>query len=397
MKPTIVLDAAPFCYGPISTLLSIVDHLPHDELDLVLLASGTAAEFAAPYADRFRIVPCNTEEVSELEHHRGLIERSRLFISNTNPAGARFAAMCGTPTIYVDTLFWMWDEIDPVVAGSTLLYVAQDFDGIEENYRRLGGAIEDFRVVGPLINTSVRHRSSAENSCVISFGGMESSLTKPGETNNYPWLMTEILLAAFSRSARFDRHLFRGRGPVMEQLALEHEDVTVDFRFVPHERYLEEIGGCRLHLLSPGLTGAYEAAALNVPTVLLLPQNYSQQLQAETFLANPGWRFAGYQWSDIYPDVEMRRYMPEAEAIAMLNDVIRRFESDTVAHRRYADMLDDAIERTLCREAGGTAMRSGAGEVAAMVVDVLAERHAPAARPAFPLPLSPIAAMGQSL
>ncbi|MBS1913062.1 MAG: hypothetical protein JST22_13830 [Bacteroidetes bacterium] len=371
MRPLIVLDAAPFCYGPVSTLMAIVDHIPPDAADLVLLASGTVAEFAAPYGDRFRVIECDTEKLEDLERIAPLLEQCDLFISNTNPPGALFACRRGCPTIYVDTLFWMWDEVDREIAESVLVYAAQDFDGIGENRRRIGSHIRNFRVVGPLISTPPPSFGRRGNRCIVSFGGMESSLTIPGTTNRYPWVMTELLLKALNRVEPFDNVLFCGRGPVMHQLASEFGRPDVEFRFVAHQELIAELQRCSMLLLSPGLTGCFEAAAAGTPTVLLLPQNYSQQLQAATFAADRGWPFAGNDWSRIYPSVSFPRYMPEAEAIAGLNQVIRTFETDADAQERYVNMVVEDMHAAAGRRAGHT-MRSGAADVAEMIVQVLA-------------------------
>jgi hypothetical protein len=52
--------------------------------------------------------------------------------------------------------------------------------------------------------------------------------------------------------------------------------------------------------------------------------------------------------------------MPEAEAIAQLNDVIRRFESDTAAQQRYLELLVTAMRQTLETPETGGALVSGA-------------------------------------
>ncbi len=366
MKPLILLDAAPFCYGPISTLCAILDHLPRPDLRLKLLASGTSAEFARGYHAGLEIVDCDTEDPEDLEAHRELFLASNLFVSNTNPVSARYAVGLGCRTVYVDTLVWMWDEIDPQVAASEL-YVAQDFEGIDENFERLGAEIESFEVVGPLIASSAEGSRAPGNDCLISFGGIESSLTVAGETNRYPWVVTRLLCRAFERLPAFDRYLFAGRGRVMESLARDHGGPRREFRFVPHHELLERLASCRLCLLSPGLTGAYEALAAGARSYLLPPQNYSQQLQSTIFLEQAQWPFQGMHWGQIYRGFEMPAHLPEEQAVAEVNRLILRFESDAEAQERWLEHLVDAVGR-LDDWPTGSGSPAGSEAVARMIL-----------------------------
>jgi hypothetical protein len=366
VKPLLLLDAAPFCFGPASTLQVVLDELLDDDLELVLLSSGSTAQFMTGYTSRCTQVACDTEDRAQLAEHSDLFRRCDLFVSNTNPISAQYAIELGVPVLFIDTLFWMWDEIEASIARSAI-YVAQTFPGINENRRRIGRDIVDFRVVGPLIRTP-RPRS-ASNVCLISYGGMLSKLTVPGVTNHYPWVMTRLLLEAFEQAPPFERYLFRGAQDVMDALAREFRDSRVEFAFAPSSRHIEEVAAAHNMLLSPGLTGAYEALHAGVPTWLLLPQNYSQQLQAEVFLDDEQPRFEGRHWRDVYPSLDLPRYMPEAEAVARVNDAILRFEDDRAAQQRYVADLVAALPLNGRRPAPDVAPGSACppAEVAAMI------------------------------
>lgn len=367
MKPLILLDAAPFCYGPISTLLAVIDELGDDAVDFVLLASGTSAEFAAARRDRIEIVACNTESEADLARHEALFRRCALFVCNTNPTSAAYAKELGCRVAYIDTLFWMWDRVDPRVARADL-FLVQEFAGVAENRARIGAEIAAFQLVGPLIASAPR-RTDPGGACIVSFGGIESSLTVPGQTNRYPWWMARLLLAALARRPRYERYRLCGRDHVMRSVAAElGAPADVAFGFVPHDEFVAEIGRAGLYLLSPGLTGVYEAVAARPPTVLLLPQNYSQQLQAQTFIDDPRWGLRGLDWRHVYDEFVMPRFLGEAEAVAQLNEVILRFERDAAAQARYVDRLAEviaAVERG--GGGGGSAPASGTRAAAAAI------------------------------
>jgi hypothetical protein len=367
-KPLVVLDAAAFCYGPISTLLAVVDCLPAAELDLVLCASGTAAEFAEAHGGDFRVVTCDTEKAAALDQQADLLARCAVFVSNTNPVSARYAKLRGCRVAYIDTLFWMWDEVDDVVARADA-FIVQDFVGVEENRRRLAIDIPNFHRVGPLIALDGGHEIAAEPLALVSFGGMESSLTLPGRTNRYAWVMTPLVLEALQRLGVLERTLVCGRGHVMESLASTCAGPGVEFRFLPHRDYIAVLRRCRVHLAAPGLTGAYEARALGVPMALLLGQNYSQQLQAEIFLADPSWPFTGVDWRAIYDDAVIPAHLPEPVAVARVNEFVLRFEQDRFAQARYVDLLADALAQMPARPVlgPGALAPSGAREAARLI------------------------------
>lgn len=381
MTPTVVLDAAPFCYGPISTLLAVARQLARYDLELVLLATGTALEFAGDAPPWLRVVPCNTEDPAELARVAPLLRRAAVFVCNTNPPGAVFAHELGCRVAYIDTLFWMWNRIDPRVAASEL-YFAQDFTGVADNYQRLGHAIRNFEVVGPLIaDCDDPAALPRANTCIVSFGGMESTLTVPGERHRYPWIMTELVLDALAQLPPFDRVVFCGRGWVMRSLAERFGGPRRQFGFVPHAELMRELARCRLLLLSPGLTGAFEALALNVDACALLAQNYSQQLQARMFLRRPRPVFRGLAWDDLYSDFELPNYLDEALAIDRLDQLIRRFEADTAMQVHYRDRLVACLREprdTARRAAPGSAAQRVAAQIAALALG--GARHE-AARP----------------
>jgi hypothetical protein len=172
---------------------------------------------------------------------------------------------------------------------------------------------------------------------------MASKLTVPGLSNDYARVMTRLVIEVLEQVEPYDKYLFCGNSQVMERLAGEFGGPRRQFQFVPHERFLEYAAGCELHLLSPGLTGAFEAKAAGRPACLLLSQNYSQYLQSKIILGNGGWGFVGHAWNAVYPTLEIPPYLPEEEAIRRLNEVIRGFEADGAAQARYVNMLIEDI------------------------------------------------------
>lgn len=367
MKKRLLLDAAPFCYGPISTLLAVVEPLLHDDFEATLLASGTALEFAQPYADRLTLVPCNTESIADLSGVRDTFDHCDLFVCNTNPAGAAFAASQGIPTVYIDTLFWMWDHI-PEACAQADIYIAQDFAGVDRNLAAFGADIRNFQRVGPLIAAKPNAETPGErdNIAVISYGGMESSLTIPGRSNRLHEVQTRLLLDVLADQPTFDELFFCGRGHVMQDLARRYDGPGKNFGFVEHKRFLALLRRARVCFTSPGLTGAYEVVDAGIPTCFLLPQNYSQQLQAAHFVKDPAWPLVGVEWGMVYEDGAVPQGMGEAEAVALLNRIILRFEQDAAAQQTYRDLLAQQLTR-LSQPTPITPLKSGIDAAARLI------------------------------
>lgn len=118
-KLTLIFDADPFCFGPISTTLYIVEQLksrkkiPEDS-KLVLLGTLTTTQLAEKSGLFDEIYECNTTSPDSLMKYKTIISEAHLYISNTNLLSIEFVASIGTPVIYVDTLFWMWDTL-PII------------------------------------------------------------------------------------------------------------------------------------------------------------------------------------------------------------------------------------------------------------------------------------------
>lgn len=368
-RPFILLDAVPFCYGPVSTLISIVNCLPKDQFELVLLASGTTEEFACAEKGKYRLVSCNTEVIEELESVKELFARCDLFISNTNPISARYAMDLGCRVAYVDTLFWMWEAIDAVVTKADA-YIVQDFAGVEENRSRIGREIKNFHKVGPLIDVADSKRREKENLCIVSFGGQESNYSSGDLAFRFSKILSGIIIRCFDAIGYDGFISFRGRSSIMQRLSQCYTGNNYEFRFVPHREHVQDLNRAQYHLLSPGLTGMFEAIALNIPSLLLPGQNYSQQLQAHMLLSQRHRLFGGVEWGGIYHDGNVPAFLPELEGVEMVAGLITRFESDSEAQQRYMDVLS----KTLGKQADipiTNRMQSGAAQAAEIVCDMV--------------------------
>src|SRR5215813_10430447 len=124
-RPVVLMQAAPFCFGPVSTSLAIATELRKFDLAIVWLAEGTALQLlqAGKYDDY--VVPFNLANPDDKRRYAHYIEEADMVVVNTDPDFAKFALGLNKKTVYIDILYWMWQSI-PEIAERCALYVYED-------------------------------------------------------------------------------------------------------------------------------------------------------------------------------------------------------------------------------------------------------------------------------
>lgn len=323
----IVFDADPFCFGPISTTLNIVDQLRTrgrlpDGVRLVLLGTLTSRQLGEKSALLDDVFECNTTSRDALLAHAELIAGAALYVTNTNPASIAIAAELGTPVIYVDTLFWMWNEVAPEVRLADHVFV-QVFHGIERNLARLHAPDDRLTVVPPIISAHARKATSLSDEVLITLGGIDTVYAQ--STDFWFTFLEEVL--SLEALADHPNIVIAGGGHTIGRLktflSAHFPHVTVDCFDKP--AFLTHLACARKVLASPGLTTFYECQALDKDVFFLPPQNYSQQLQLDTYLSHYYTPEHGLLWeaSAGYPVISP--HLPELEGIRRIEACTQRF------------------------------------------------------------------------
>ena len=335
----VLCDAIPFCFGPISKMLTVSESIA-DFSDLTLLASGTSKELGkkGPFK---RIVDCNTENVVELEKNEGLFKESELFVNVMEPASAKFAKKLNVPSAQIDSLFWMWDSIADEVAESDFYFI-QNFDGVKEQLEKFSKKIVNPVLVGPIIKEKPNVKKQ-KNQLIINFGGIESGLIKIGKNSNYPFTVAKILCENLKNQDCFDSILFTGLGKILSQLKQKYSKTGFNFSFLDHNEFLEELASSKMLLTSPGLTTSFEAFSFEIPTFFLPPQNYSQYWNLSKFNKH-GLVFKDTNWSSIFPDLKILQNEPEEDGVKKVLEAIHRFDNNQLAQKKISDSLAQILE-----------------------------------------------------
>lgn len=342
-KPvTVVAEAVPFCFGPIATLLSVTDTLAARGAKIIYLASGPSAQLLRLSHPQAEVLPCNSVNCEEVAAHRELLKSADLVLTNTNPELAVWALEWGCRVALLDTLFWMWDQIDRRLA-SCRPYIIQDFVGVEEQKCRISG-FENAPVVGPLVPPQAAPIPASErrNWLVVSFGGVDCPLVAP-DAPKYPEGVIDPICKALDRSNPFEEVFICGGGNLAERLSKFALPRNARVECLPHCEHIEKLRRCRAAVLSPGLTSFFEVLRAGTPAFFLPPQNYSQVLQLRTY-REMGVAPFSLSWDDLGLGKDLGPYWPEAPAVAQVRECLGAFTRSPKHQQQLTDRLATFIE-----------------------------------------------------
>lgn len=343
-KCTLVFDADPFCFGPISTTLHIVEQLKQrnnlpENCKIILLGTLTTCQLAEKSGLFDAIYECDTTSPQALRKYKILIYEADLYISNTNPASIGFAATIGTPVIYIDTLFWMWNTL-PIDLNVAEKVFIQDFHGVKENVSRLRDIVGNYQIVAPLIPAVQYDDRDNTGGILITLGGID---TVYATTTDF-WL--HFLQDLLALPALQEKEVtIAGGGYSINRLAdaFAHSHPHVTIGCFSKSDFMKHLRRASKVLANPGLTTFYECQSLKKDVFFLPPQNYSQQLQLETYLEYYSSSVKGFLWESRhgYPDIQ--RHLPEKEGIALVQQCINHYLQSQREAQRAMALIDDFL------------------------------------------------------
>lgn len=298
----IVFDAEPFCFGPISTTLNIVRELKklllkENNIRFILLGKLTTVQLSKTTNLFDEVIDCNTTDFFDFKKHKDLLKNALMFVCNTNIKGIQFYhdLNIDVPSIFVDTLFWMWDKIEIDYKKLTAYYI-QDFIGINEQMKRLNLSPEYFKITGPIIVTDQIPTQEKKNEILINFGGIENIYNKSGY---YIEQLSDLILDVLSRNNLYSEYKITicGGGDEIKKLKEHINDENICIGTLSPEDFINKLRVCKHFLSLPGLTSFYESIYFQSHTFFLLPQNYSQYLQLEKY-KNFFKNISGLNWNN---------------------------------------------------------------------------------------------------
>jgi MoaA/NifB/PqqE/SkfB family radical SAM enzyme len=339
-RPTVVIQAAPFCFGPISTSMAVAEVLRHLDVAIVWLAEGTALELLQESATGDYVIPFSLSNPEHRTRLGYLVEEADLVLVNTDPSFAEFALPLNPQILYLDILYWMWDQL-PAIVSRCALYIYEDFVRSDEQFRRVGLPPTSLRV-GPLIGSATRGSgpSISTGHLLVSLGGLH----RPGDGSSpllqaYEAMVRESLVAALQKTTDFETVYLAGGGLVHSEVTLAG-GVTLRSGCLSRSTHQQLLATAKAVVLAPGLTSFYEATSAKVPTFFLPPHNYSQYLQLQSYRTVLADDYL-CDWGHLGVDAELSCFLPEDEMLEQVDSAIAQFV-------RRPEVLAQRLAQFLC-------------------------------------------------
>lgn len=275
----LLLTSENFAFGPIGKLLSIAELLIKERHELSFAGYGTSLQLAEkfPFAAIHEVDTDSSASTKKLED---IISKCDVLISSMDLRSIEVAQRLKKPVVWVDCLFWFWDEL-PEATFSVDLFIRERLMDDTTNDSRFATKIKNMYSVGPIIG----HIPNKErtNQVLISFGGAEATYWyKVGKDSNYPFVMTNLLSEQIDW-APFKRILLATSERVASLLKEKFPNYLFEFVTLPHDKFLAEMAESEVILITPGLVTAEAAFYSGTPTIFLPPSNDSQYLQLDEF------------------------------------------------------------------------------------------------------------------
>lgn len=316
----LVLTAENFAFGPIGKLLYVADLLKDKGHVLVFAGYGTSLELAKkfPFTAIYEVDTDNPESNSVLE---SIISQADALISSMDVSSVIVAKRLKKPVVWIDCLFWFWDNIPEAVFDVDLYIKERSLDD-SVNKAKFGPKIKNMYSVGPIIG-KIKNKKR-RNQALISFGGGEATYWyKSGIDTNYPFIMTKIL-SSYVDWSDFESILFATNEHIVTELEKRFPEVPFKFITLAHDEFLEEISQSEVILIMPGLVTVEAAFYLATPTIFLPASNNSQYLQLEQF-RKLGLATASVHLADFMPKLNLK-VMPIRRSTQEMLRQLREFE-----------------------------------------------------------------------
>jgi hydroxymethylcytosylglucuronate/cytosylglucuronate synthase len=314
-----------------------------------------------------------------------------------DPAMANACTAAGVPTVYVDSLPFLWTRGDlPGFPLDVSAYCAQSCLDLPEESRLVLDEVARLHWVDPIITTSgartaTRRRAGAGRRVLVSLGGLRSP--RITDWAAYPRLVVPAVLGALRDAGRDEVHVAGNLPPTLaeEFIASGPASLKVTIGALEHRQFVDRLDECDVLLTSPGLTTLLEASSRGVPVVALPPQNMSQILNARFHRTAVGDRFAVSWPPGVFTDEEAIAATARGEAAAL--EIIYGGIARAQGTRIGPAMRQRIVDALRAVTAGGTEWGALARQLGTKGADQVAEimlatANRPAGRPGSGSPYS---------
>jgi hydroxymethylcytosylglucuronate/cytosylglucuronate synthase len=280
VTPAIAVCGVDFGWGSAGKLSAILSATArHGELRTVVL--GT--KLGRPVLAGANVEAWYEEWPPDVETLRSVLDRHGVIAAVVvlDPAAADWLVKAGIPTVYVDSIPYLWTPADKLPTEVTA-YCAQRSPDLPEVATTALDQVARLMWIEAVVAESAARRNGGRRSAVLNFGGLHSPANANGNLH-YLALVAPPAIRALA-DASYDRIEVCGNLTAAELGALAlHVASSVRVGPRSHEDFAAALCSADLLLTSPGLTTLLEASAIGIPTLCLPPQNLSQVFNEQRF------------------------------------------------------------------------------------------------------------------
>ncbi len=330
----LVLTAQNFAFGSIGKLLYFTEGLKNKGYRLIFVGYGTSYDLAKRYHFD-EIYELDTEDPKNTLELEKIISKGDALISTMDLPSLTIAKKLKKVTIWVDCLFWFWDEIQSELFDVDLFIREKSLDD-SINEKRFAPKIKNLQTVGPIIGKI--NKKERKKQALISYGGGQAThFYKVGKQTNYPFMMTEILRDYVDWST-FEKVILATSDSVVRRLKKRYSNEIFEFTTLAHDRFLEVVAESEILLTAPGLITAQVAYYYETPTIFLLPSNDSQYLQLEAF-RRLSLDCASTALSDFMPKLDIL-HMHTSESTTIVLKQLAKLEKEKFIRKEVGNKLN---------------------------------------------------------
>ena len=331
----IIAIAENFAFGPISKLVTVTRKLREHGHEIIFIGDGTAYELGSK--EKYNeIYKCNTDSPKFSAWAAPIFKKADLLLSSCDRSSIILAQKLGIPHVWLDILFFWWDEIPEYVLNADL-YIQQNSLDNTRNLKKYRGKTKNMKIVGPIIDMSYKNIKKKKQ-LLVAYGGMEGAgWYKVGKDSMYPYTFSKLIINTVDTS-KYDKVLFVGNDRITKDLKKKYGNKKYIFSMLSHDNMLKAIGESEDILMVPGLETPLEAIAYERPAFFIPPSNSSQYVQLDEFRSLGLAKMTNsIHFADYFPYVKMagrnlRQIMTE------YLDELRKFENSK-------DILIDCSKR----------------------------------------------------
>ncbi|WP_406260296.1 hypothetical protein OIA45_19410 [Streptomyces chartreusis] len=339
----IVATAENFAFGPAGKLVTVAERLSQQGHQLTFVGYGTAFQLARRSSFWEDVVERDTDGENFSQYCEGSLRDYDLLLSCVDRSSAIEGKRLDVPVVWLDPLFWWWDELPDWVSDLDLRITQRSIGSEPAGYASQQRS--NHVVVGPIVESIPRLETAPSTTdLLVNFGGGEAAgWYELGKDSNHPLVVVEALHSHIDMK-RFSSVTIAGGERFVSECRRRWPDSPYSFECLGHQEFLERLSSSCAFLTVPGLEAPLEAWSAGIPTLFLPPSNSSQYVQLDEY-RRLGIAAASIHLRDHLPGMDLMR-LPLRDRTARFLEQLSRFEGDPDLRQSWGKQLQALLNDT---------------------------------------------------